>query len=168
MIISKGGIKYSIEDDSVVRGEGFEHESLDCFVRAVKHATGVPYRDAHAHVAQHFNRIDRKGTHNPQNQLSLVAVVKGTIFGYRVFDKSPSATLSNPRNFRSRPRFIYPTLASQIAKFKSGRFLLCSRHHAWAIIDGVVHDSRGTTSSRTQVVIVYELKASSQCEKEGI
>ena len=56
-ILLKSGVRVTMDR---TRDEGFETETNDCFVHAIKAATGVPYRDAHAFVAARFNRAPRK------------------------------------------------------------------------------------------------------------
>src|SRR5882724_970837 len=60
--VIKAGIKYAITPSSLGRDLGYETEKNDCFVQAMRHVTGVPYRDAHGFVSAQFNRRHRKGT----------------------------------------------------------------------------------------------------------
>lgn len=168
MTTLKGNIKYSIDNLNDVRGAEFTGEHNDCFVRALKHAAGVPYSDAHAYVAKKFNRVSASGTRNPQKELYSIEQGKGTIFGYRAFNRSPQPSGYTTRRtaWRVTHRPKYPTFTQAIKAMRKGRFIVCSHSHAWAVVDGIVHDA--TTNNRAQVVIIYELKPSSQCESEGI
>lgn len=165
-MISKDGIKYN-----VIRGGrdiGFEDETNDCFVRAVQAATGVPYRDAHAYVERVYGRKARRGTHGVRQGMLGAAVKAETIFGYRVFDKKlpTRQTLRRSRKTWSLnyvQATVYPTLSQMIMSMRQGRFVVCSSNHAWAVIDGVVHDN-GITRSGRRVTEVYEFIPSSKCE----
>jgi hypothetical protein len=165
--ISKGGIKYNVSRE---RDAGFENESRDCFVHALRHATGVPYRDAHAFVADHFKRKLRKGTFKVRSSMLAYAEAKTLFFGYRVFDRTPVPRVSicrSRRTFAYVQTAVYPTLADTLYKLRHGRFLICSNYHAWTVIDGVVFDN-GATGNRTRVTECYEFVASSECEAKGI
>lgn len=158
---TKGSIKMQV---GTVRDAGFETETKDCFVQALMHATGVPYRDAHAAAAEKFNRPTRKGTMVDGHMRHIVAN-KTTLFGYRVFVTSvPVGTtrrMSRWGNLDLKP--VYPTLEQMVRRMRTGRYIVCSGSHAWAVIDGVVYDN-GVTGPRTQVQQVYELIASSVIE----
>ncbi len=163
---SKDGVMYAIKPSRLGRDPGYESENRDCFVQAIQCVTGVPYRDAHAFTALHFARKTGKGTCFVDLHMKAIAEKQETIFGYRVFVK-PIPTRRTVR--RSRRTFdyvqatVYPTVADSLYLMRSGRYLVCSGSHAWAVIDGVIYDN-GVTGNRTRVTEVYEFKASSQCE----
>lgn len=165
-IISKAGIKYSITRSSELRDAGYETETRDCFVQALKHVTGVPYRDAHAFTASKFNRKMRKGTCHVQSTMQRMAIQAELVFGYRVFDKTPKPRIAIARSRRTFcfvQKAIYPTVAEVTYTMRTGRFIVCSNSHAWAVIDGVIYDN-GVTGNRTRVTEAYQLIPSSQCE----
>lgn len=137
-------------------------DTNDCVVFAVMHATGVPYRDAHAYVEKRFRRKALRGVHVTSPMLAI-EVAKDTIFGYRVFNK-PVAT----RIVRGRLSvgYKYETLSSVLLRCRTGRYIICSGSHAFTVIDGVVFDN-DVAGARTQVREIYELVASSECEKAG-
>jgi hypothetical protein len=170
--IRRGGLKMVVNRD---RDAGFENETNDCFVHALRHVLGVPYRDAHAFTASQFGRKPRGGTHEPQDVLRAMANDKKTALGYRVFDTDiqPTGTrlvVRRSRRFNmvwSRRVYTFPTLGSRMARFAKGRFLVYSHNHAWAVIDGVVIDNGPLKSNRTSVVGAWEFVPSSQCETEG-
>lgn len=162
-MISKDGIKYNVIKS---RGIGYENETRDCFVRAVQAVTGVPYSDAHTYVSRVYGRKERKGTYKVQETTIEIAAKCETIFGYRVFEKK----IPTRRTIRRSRRFfqyvqavVYPTLSQMIFSMREGRFIVCSSNHAWAVIDGVVHDN-GLTRKGTRVTEVYEFIPSSKCE----
>jgi len=170
-IVLKSGVRVTIDR---TRDEGFEHETNDCFVRAVHQATGVPYRDAHAFVRARFDRVSGRGTIAVAQHMARMAQSKCTIYGYRVFVRPVMAIGQSRRIVRRRDgsrvcyvRPHYATLASSMHKFREGRFILCSNSHGWAIVDGVVLDN-GAVSGRAQVTEIYELIPSSKCEEQGI
>ncbi len=161
----KGGIKFNITRSSEKRDPGFETERNDCVVRALQEVTGVPYRDAHAYVSREFKRKQRRGV-NVDKTLRRVEQEKATVFGYRVFVRQVEPKgLAYRRNVwgNVNQKAIYPTVADTLYKIRQGRWLLCSSRHAWAVIDGVIHDN-GVTSDRTRVREIYQFIPSSQCE----
>lgn len=157
----KGGIKMAIGTE---RDPGFEHETRDCFVLALKHVTGVPYRDAHFAAASRFNRPARKGT-TVDGYMRQIIDNKTTLFGYRVLlTQVPTGTTRRMSRWGNLDlKTVYPTLAQMVRRMRTGRYLVCSGSHAWAVIDGVVYDN-GVTGPRTQVQEVYEFVASSKFE----
>ncbi len=163
--ISKAGVKYAITRSAELRDAGYENETRDCFVQAVKYVTGVPYRDAHAFVAVQFNRKARKGTCHVKSRMQRAAINQETIFGYRVFDKTPKPRIiitRSRRTFAFVQKQVWPTVAESMLALRVGRYIVCSGNHAWAVIDGVIHDN-GVTGNRTRVTECYELIPSSQC-----
>ena len=103
-----------------------EWESRDCAVRASSIAMGLPYADIHARYKA-AGRRDKRGTCT-----SIMSRILNHISEYR---------------FSS---WEAPTLAQFVAQHKSGRWVVCSHNHAFAVINGVVHDA-GPIGARTRV-----------------
>ncbi len=163
--ISKAGIKYAVTPSSLARDPGYETETRDCFVQAVMYATGVPYRDAHTFVSLQFARKHRKGTCHVKARMLEIVREQSTIFGYRVFNRAPVPRFTLRRTrvpFERVKVAVWPTVAESLYTMRTGRFVVCSTSHAWAIIDGVIHDN-GVTGNRTRVTEVYEFIPSSKC-----
>ena len=163
-MISKGGIKYEVIPSSLGRDPGFETEYRDCFVQAMRHVTGVPYRDAHKFVSLQFARKHRRGTTHVKERMTKISVEESTIYGYRVFVKAiPTRTVvrRSRRTFHYVQTTVYPTVTDSLYLMRSGRYLVCSGSHAWAVIDGVIYDN-GVTGNRTRVTECYEFVASSK------
>ena len=146
------------------RDDGFATESNDCFVKAVQAVTGVPYRDAHQFVATRFARKVGRATHNVVKTMAEIDARKEYVYGFRAFQQ-PAAVVSGLRRSRFGYRFVprYATLASFARTHRTGRWLLWSNSHAFAIVDGTVYDN-GAAGPRTQVTGVYEFVESSKCE----
>jgi len=144
------------------RDPGFEYETKDCFVKAIQAVTGVPYRDAHAYVAKRFNRRFGKGTHNVESHMRTIAANCELIYGFRALYRKPDATID-----RWGARYVYGTVTQFARMNPRGRFLLCSSNHAFAVIDGRVHDNGGA-GARTRVRMVYQFLESSKCEAQAI
>lgn len=93
-------------------GAGFMGETNDCVVRAYSTVKQIPYSEAH----RLFSQAGRK--HGQGCAPYICAIVLG------------SWTPTNQ------------TVATFIARFPRGRFWVCTKSHAFAIIDGVVFDDR--------------------------
>jgi hypothetical protein len=147
-----------------VRDAGFEAEDNDCFVKAVQAITGVPYRDAHAFVAKRFNRKVGRGTFDVVTITMAIETGKELIYGFRLFIK-PAAIGTGIRRSRFGYRQVtrYRTLEQFARTHRTGRWLLWSNDHAFAMVDGVVYDS-GAAGARTQVTGVCEFIESSKVE----
>jgi hypothetical protein len=142
---------------------GFEHESRDCFVHAIRFVTGVPYRDAHEFVRTHFGRVDGKSTMGVDSGLQRIDQLKQYIFGFRVFTQKTmvSTRLRRTRWGAYRQVGVYRTAAQFAARFPRGKFLLCSNNHAFACIDGQIYDN-GYAGARTNVTYAWEFIESSR------
>jgi hypothetical protein len=110
-----------------VNPRSIDWESRDCAVRASSIAMGLPYADIHLRYKA-AGRRDRRGT-----CILIIADVLNHIEEYRFMS------------------YEAPTLAQFVAKHKSGRWVICNSRHAWAMINGVVHDA-GPIGARTRVI----------------
>jgi hypothetical protein len=153
----------------VFHDAGFESEGKDCAVKALQAVTGVPYRDAHQWASVHFGRRNGQGTTTWDKTLTSLSTEHSTIFGYRIFKQ-----VANVGTRLKRIRYhgllrvpAYQTLESFVRSHRTGRYLVASNNHAWAVIDGIVYDS-GYAGARTQCTSVYQLIPSSQCEGKTI
>ena len=148
------------------RDMGFETETNDCFVHALAAVTGVPYRDAHAFVASRFDRKPRKGTFGVEARMMGIQQRKDYVFGYLPFYQESKIgtrikTTSWGNNYLVSK---YQTLNQFLATHKTGRYLLWSKSHAFAVIDGVAYDN-GAAGLKTQVTGIYKFIPSSQIEQ---
>jgi len=158
--ITKGGVDFAIANDR----EGF-NETRDCPVRAIKNATGVPYRDAHAFCAQHGRR-QGKGMYF-SNLLDKLVTDKAIVFGYRIARVDCRSKVTRMRydmtGFHRRPVELdgpAPTLLRAIRLCREGRYIAIKSGHTFAIIDGVVHDM-GAVGTHCRVNQLYKLEPSS-------
>ena len=110
---------------TVAKGD-FRRERRDCSVRAFAVAMGVPYEEAHAAFKRH-GRKDHMGT---------------PVFVSHWVHTEAGMTRIDPR---------MPTLTQFIRENPKGRFVVHRRGHAFAVIDGVVHDWGHGTGARTRV-----------------
>lgn len=104
------------------------HERLDCSVRAVSVACGVPYTVAHALHREHGRR-DRGRT----SQRTLEAVAR------RLRLKRATGVQRI-------------TLAAFLRSYPEGKFLVRRRDHLFAVVDGTVHDWPVGTGPRSRVL----------------
>lgn len=106
-------------------------ETNDCVVRATSVATGDSYELVHA-LYKALGRRNGKGT--PVFLINLV------------LDKAEKMQYDDRH-----------TLNKFIAAHPKGTFVCCSRRHAFAVIDGVVHD-QGAVGGKTRVLWTWRIK----------
>ena len=125
----------------------------DCAVRALAIATGRPYDECNALYAKH-GRKPNHGTpryvtisvHRAIGSLDVRVLHLGRL-GQRLVKPA------RPRYDGLDPRGAYPTRAQFVKKNPKGRYVLLSRGHACALVDGVIHDWASRTSgARTRVL----------------
>ena len=109
-------MKYKISDGGAT-AEGF-NETNDCVVRAIAIAARIPYTRAHKLVAKETGRRPRRGT---QGFLAMMSRVR---IGQR--------RVGLGRRY---------TVAKFVEQFPKGRYLVRKSRHAFAVVDGVVHDN---------------------------
>lgn len=100
---------------------GFHNEYNDCAVRAVAIACELPYADAHKKLKAH-GRKDGK-----------------TTYGFVAFVDKKIKTEKKLKPAKKKASL--GTLATFIKTNPKGTFIACKRGHAFAVIDGIVHDS---------------------------
>lgn len=111
---------------STVANGDFPTERRDCSVRALAIALGIPYREAH----ESFRIAGRR--HGEGTPLVISAWV-------------------HKRHGMETMRPFRPTLAQFLRENPKGRFVVHRRGHAFAIIDGVVHDWERGTGARSRI-----------------
>jgi hypothetical protein len=112
----------------------YEWERRDCVVRASSIATGISYPEMHAKYKA-AGRQDRRGT-----SVFLIS---------EVLDFEQSIVAEYRHNAWTLKKFL--------SIYNKGRWVMCNRNHAWAVIDGVVHD-QGEIGSRTRVLWAWRIK----------
>lgn len=143
------------------RDPGFESERNDCFVKALGAVTGVPYRDAHEFIRLNFKRLPRKGTRNPGEVLTGLKTNGKTVYGYV---PRPVSCGVEMHDWKCSTR--YDTLNQFTQTHQTGRYLLWSVNHAFALVNGRVYDN-GLAGPRTRVTGAYEFIPSSVYESNG-
>ena len=93
-------------------------EERDCCVRAIAIAANIPYAEAHSMLAAH-GRIDN---HRTQRFVFLMDVWK-KIGQYKIFRVQGGGTLNQFMN-----------------EDAPGRFIVRIRGHAFAVVNGTIHD----------------------------
>lgn len=132
------------QTDGGKQSSGFFAEKRDCTVRSLACAADIPYVDAHR-IAKKSGRKNGRGWWSEKN----LAVAKQE--GLLDFAKVPCAIPG--RNYTR----TYPTVAQIIARHKTGRYIICTRKHAMALIDGVIHDT-GLIGLRSRITAIFEVK----------
>lgn len=143
-------------------------ESRDCTVRALSAASGMSYDDAHicmelagrrrnhgAHTGGGLRVAEQLGflkyKHIPLRPRKVMTgrcyEVSEVLPG--LFSESELSTPSNRDGIWIRGQIIWYhdpgrriTLAMVLAKLDPGRYIMHSRNHAFAVINGIVHDNR--------------------------
>jgi hypothetical protein len=116
-----------IRNDGGMSAEGFK-ERNDCAVRALALVANMPYKDAHSK----FKRLGRKNGHGTRNSDIDTALAE---LNFKQ-DKSPM------------------TVGRLLQKYPSGRVYVVKRQHAFAVIDGIIHDTF-VTGPKSRVVRCY-------------
>ena len=126
----------------------------DCVVRALAIATGRPYDECNALYAKH----GRKRNHGTPRYVTIK--VHRAIGSLDVRVLQPSRKPVRPGYDGLDPRGAYPTRAQFIKKNPKGRYVLLSRGHACALVDGVIHDwASHTSGARTRVIQAFLITA---------
>lgn len=126
------------------QSSGFLLERHDCTVRSFACAADVPYSEAHR-ILQKSGRKNGKGWYSERG----LAVAKKE--GLLDFVRIPCSLQAGGY------RITWPTLAQIIARYKTGRYIICTRKHSMALIDGVIHDT-GLVGLRSRVRLIHEVK----------
>lgn len=134
-------IKRHTEYATCDTGSGLD-ENRDCCVRALSLAANMPYIRAHALFKGH-GRQDRCGTYDMTIDSALSAI------GGRLIKTGGRAIAARG-----------VTLQRFLDDHPKGRFFVVRRGHAFAIIDGVVHDWLFGTGPRSRVRFAYEVLTS--------
>jgi hypothetical protein len=112
-------------------------EANDCVVRAFSLALNRPYSEIHASCKSH-GRVDKKGT----SGFTVEAVAKEYGMESIKADWSIRGAL---------------TLSQFIAANPTGKFYMNRRGHAFALIDGVIHDWARGTGPRTRIIAAFKV-----------
>lgn len=119
--------------------DGFRTERNDCTVRALAIAANVQYREAHEYMRTSGRLLGRGGNMNlalthPQGEVIRVGL-------YKIVRLSPSEYSAEVQKHKEYfPRQLYWTVNQFIAAHPRGRFVLTIPSHAFALINGVIHD----------------------------
>lgn len=111
-------------------------ETNDCTVKAFAVVFDTTYEKAHAHLKHNCGRQNRKGIVSRE---VIVPSLKKSKYKVGPYSKTNRITL---KNF--------------LEKHSEGRFYVCVRGHALAVIDGVIYDYKeGLRRQVTWAVRVY-------------
>lgn len=134
----------------------------DCLVRALSIAASIPYDEAHIALEKAGRKPDRGAP-------PKVFVPVFTAYGFLVKHTQPSSgrRWSACRSVYGEPysRRInrLPTVAKVVPTLTRGRFIVITARHAFAVIDGVAHDtSQQLCGPRKRVESIFMLE-----DKEG-
>jgi hypothetical protein len=127
------------------RGLLHAYEINDCVVLAFTVAAQIDYAVAHQLCRKH-GRVDRKGT----SDRTVHAVAK----------ELGATNIDRDLTKGQQPAFMrgtdWPTLQQFIGEHSIGRYFIIRGGHAFAVIDGVVHDWEYGTGARTRVYMAYK------------
>lgn len=129
-----------------MRGRAAYDERNDCTVRAVASALSLPYADVH-YKAVLAGRVRRKGFW-PE----LILKHFTTDFTKTsMYDKNRIKCGNSPLSS------AYPTLAQIMPLLQSGRYILETNNHAFAVVDGVIHDA-SRYRAKCRIQNIFEIK----------
>lgn len=141
-----------VKTDGGRQSSGFFAETKDCTVRSFACVANVPY-DVAWDVAKRSGRKNNKGWW-PEKILT-VAQADGLV----EFVQVPVGA-QNVRRYNRIYGFVtkiqYPTVTDVTRRYRKGRYILSTRNHATALIDGVIHDSG--LRPYACVVEIYEVR----------
>lgn len=124
----KGSVKLQtvITDGGAWDAEIFT-ERNDCTVRAVAIATGTPYDKVHAELEWRGRR--------PGQGFPLTSEGHLKDFGFKPY-------------YIPRPQGVKPRLSTVVSHVQKGRFIVQTRAHVFAIVDGVAFDKTASSLSK--------------------
>jgi hypothetical protein len=146
-------------------------EKRDCTVRALAIAADIPYSEAHALMALEGRRPKcgmygfnvESALKNLPTLFEDIKITKLTLINRQaadgLFNGEELERSADTRNYHvSRWRNI--TLKMLLTKLSGGRYYVLGRAHAFAIVDGVVHDIR-QLGGHTRIDAVWRIEKSS-------
>jgi hypothetical protein len=119
-----------------------EGETNDCHVRALALVLGISYQESHKLHEELGRKPGTPTTYGICNEL-----VKR--FGMKRID-----IWRKGESFKAR----YPTVKQFVWDHPKGKYLVHRNGHAFAIIDGIVHDWQYGTGPRSRVVFAAKLE----------
>ena len=117
----------------------------DCSIRALAVATGVPYAAASIAFSSIGRRL-KKGT-----ELSLSIKLHEEMLGMKRIESAEGMRLE-----------AFLMLATK------GSFVLHKSGHAFAVVEGVVHDWQGTTRAETTVLRAWKVTEGARAKMEAL
>lgn len=130
-----------------MRGRAAFLESKDCTVRAIAAALRIPYAKAHE-AARLAGRRMKRGFW-PDRILKSMGV---SFTEARMYDEKRAKCGS----WRTSP---YPTLSQVLPLLSKGQYILDTRNHAFAVVDGVIYDG-SRLRLRQRIQSIFEIKVS--------
>lgn len=129
------------ESDGGKKNSLYPHETKDCTVRALAHATKMQYNTCHD-ILEYFGRYDNKGAYCTED---LYQKVLGEMLPitYKFF-----------------------TLGSFVKAFPKGTYLLMIRGHALTVVDGIFLDTGLPCGKSNKVRFAWEGKDLSKGEED--
>lgn len=108
----------------LITPQRFPNEKNDCVVIAVSEVEGIPYAQAYNKVFSDSNRRFKHGC-------SVIQYVKGKSYQ----NNMPKSAGPSPLG-----KLYHPSLWEVVHTHRIGKYIVCTRNHAMALIDGVIHD----------------------------
>jgi len=105
------------------------NETNDCYPKALTIATDLTYQEAHK-ICKFAGRSDKKGTSMSTIRHTL-NILKTQ--GYKI-------TESTPTQYNTRGKLGKISIKTIGRKFPKGTYIILTRTHALAMIDGTIHD----------------------------
>jgi len=141
-----------VKTDGGRQSSGYTCENKDCTVRSFALAANVPYDVAHD-VARRSGRKNNKGWWPAK------ILTEAQKAGLVEFVEVPVGA-QNIQRYNRLYGFItkikYPTVTDIARRYRTGRYIISTRSHATALIDGVIYDMG--LRPRAQVVQIFEVR----------
>ena len=118
-------------------------EKDDCVVRAFSIVLDRPYNEVHSTCEKHGRKFAHGTSGNIQRTVAQeYGMVEVTWKELRALSSSA----------------LYPTVLQFLKAFPKGRYYVCRDGHAFAIIDGVIHDWARGTGIRSRIIRCFKVK----------
>ena len=118
-------------------------EANDCVVRAFSIVLDKPYNEVHAQCEKHGRKFG-KGTY-PHTQR-------------KVANDNGMTEIYEKELHKLSPSGENPTVLQFLKAYPTGKYYVCRSGHAFAIIDGVIHDWARGTGIRSRITRAFRFQ----------
>lgn len=146
-----------IKNDGGRKKAGLDHDKKSCTVRSLAIVAGLAYEDAY----ECCRLAGRKINHG----ISDIQIIQSLKFAHKKFairfEAIPAPRKEHPEIAGYVRAVKHGTFAQIARQCPKGRYLLTSRSHAFALVDGVLHDTF-QVGARTQIGMIVRVTPADQ------